>query len=389
MSRIDAGIILSGQQPNILARMEQGFDFGRKKRMANVMNEYGAGAMQGDQNAINALARFDVGTAQQARQGNLNASRTQQIMRHADANQARMERQERRRVEEYARKISAEQRAAEAQRIAAGVSRATQAYSAGDLATVNQILQSSGEQPIQSLEEFPAIAFRYKEAGEILKNFRDFNEGPKAADEYGRYVQEERAAGRAPMSRIEYHRAKQLKTNIETDGQGGVKITETYGESPPKMTVDAAKNSGFLLRTQEANEVLNQFEGQGTRFGQQMLGSVPLGAGNYMRDEDFQRFDQARRDFVNAILRRESGAVISEQEFDNADKQYFPVPGDGPEVIAQKRRNRETAIEGLRLGAGEGAAYIERQSQTVAPEPRIQPQSINIDGQTYQIEQVQ
>jgi hypothetical protein len=66
-------------------------------------------------------------------------------------------------------------------------------------------------------------------------------------------------------------------------------------------------------------------------------------------------YDQAKRDFINAILRRESGAVISEEEFANAEQQYFPQPGDGPEVIAQKRANRENAIRGIEVSAGQGA----------------------------------
>jgi hypothetical protein len=57
--------------------------------------------------------------------------------------------------------------------------------------------------------------------------------------------------------------------------------------------------------------------------------------------------EQARRDFINAVLRRESGAVISPSEFANAEKQYFPVVGNPPELIAQKRRNRELATRGL------------------------------------------
>jgi hypothetical protein len=142
------------------------------------------------------------------------------------------------------------------------------------------------------------------------------------------------------------------------------------------MTVDGAKNSGFYLRTKEANEILNSMEQQGTRFAQQQLESVPMGLGNFARDPEFQRFDQARRDFVNAILRRESGAVIADSEFENANKQYFPQPGDGPEVIAQKRRNRETAIEGIRMGAGEGAAYIDQTQNGAAALPEIAPTSI-------------
>lgn len=80
-------------------------------------------------------------------------------------------------------------------------------------------------------------------------------------------------------------------------------------------------------------------------------GALGLGA-NAMLSPESQRYDQAKRNFINAVLRRESGAVISEGEFKNADVQYFPQPGDSEAVKLQKAQNRRTAIDGLAAGAG-------------------------------------
>ncbi len=82
---------------------------------------------------------------------------------------------------------------------------------------------------------------------------------------------------------------------------------------------------------------------------------VPDVAKNKLHSKEYQQFDQAKRDFINAQLRRESGAAISPSEFDSANKQYFPVPGDSPEVIAQKRANRRVAVEAM--GREGGQAY--------------------------------
>ncbi len=73
---------------------------------------------------------------------------------------------------------------------------------------------------------------------------------------------------------------------------------------------------------------------------------------NSLVSPEFQKFDQAKRDFVNATLRKESGAVISPEEFDNATKQYFPVPGDKPEIVDMKRKNRELATKNLLSQSG-------------------------------------
>jgi hypothetical protein len=101
------------------------------------------------------------------------------------------------------------------------------------------------------------------------------------------------------------------------------------------------------------------------------------GLGNYLQSEDYQKFDQAQRDFINAVLRRESGAVISQEEFDNARKQYFPRPGDSKEVKAQKLRNRAQAIRGIAGAAGpawkapatfdDAGEMLDRNGNPVAP----------------------
>lgn len=66
---------------------------------------------------------------------------------------------------------------------------------------------------------------------------------------------------------------------------------------------------------------------------------------NYFSNENQQMLDQAKRDFMSAVLRRESGAAIADSEYDNADKQYFPQVGDDEKTITQKAKNRETAIK--------------------------------------------
>lgn len=61
---------------------------------------------------------------------------------------------------------------------------------------------------------------------------------------------------------------------------------------------------------------------------------------------------QAERAFVNSVLRRESGAAVTDTEFDNYVKDYFPRAGDDEMVIEQKRKRREQKIMGMRLQAG-------------------------------------
>lgn len=90
-----------------------------------------------------------------------------------------------------------------------------------------------------------------------------------------------------------------------------------------------------------------------------VVGGILGAAGNVMLSKEQQRVEQAQRDFVNAVLRQESGAVISDAEFANAQKQYFPAPGDSKDVIEQKRTNRKIAIEGFKRMAGPAAPDVQ------------------------------
>lgn len=125
-------------------------------------------------------------------------------------------------------------------------------------------------------------------------------------------------------------------------GQGATSLTG------PRLTEDMRKASGFALRATAADKIVSDpgVASAGASVGNRVAAGVPL-VGNALVPQNYQKFDQAQRDFVNAVLRRESGAAISQSEFENAQKQYFPQPFDGPEVLAQKAANRKLAIQSL------------------------------------------
>lgn len=146
---------------------------------------------------------------------------------------------------------------------------------------------------------------------------------------------------------------QQAQPQTQMPGQpaqgGNIQIT------PPKVTVDEKEAATFADRMNTSGGLIDQFEGAGLGVWDQAVRGndyIPDFLENWMVSDDFQNFDQARRDFINAQLRRESGAVISVEEFDNANKQYFPQPGDTREVLEQKRRNRQTVVDGMKRSAG-------------------------------------
>lgn len=125
-----------------------------------------------------------------------------------------------------------------------------------------------------------------------------------------------------------------------------------------KFNGDQGKAAGFTDRMLQSEGILSGIDGQGgvqeqgANVTQAGLSKIPV-VGNYNISADRQKYNQAKSDFINAQLRRESGAAIGQSEFDNADKQYFPVPGDKPEVIKQKSANRRAAIEAMGREGGQ------------------------------------
>lgn len=118
-----------------------------------------------------------------------------------------------------------------------------------------------------------------------------------------------------------------------------------------KITNEQANAALFSSRMDAANDIISDPEiwkaGVGAAgLGGKIAESVPF-VGNYMQSPKYQQLRQAQTDFLNAVLRRESGAAINQGEYDMGNKQYFPQPGDSPDVIAQKEANRKTALEGI------------------------------------------
>jgi hypothetical protein len=143
---------------------------------------------------------------------------------------------------------------------------------------------------------------------------------------------------------------------IGTDAQGNPIFD--YVAQAPKLTEDQSKAMNFASRMEASAPIIDELEQEGTSLAARAAQNVPFGLGNYLQTPNYQRFEQAKQDFMRSVLRKESGAVISEEEMKGGDKQYFPQPGDSPEVIEQKRQNRRVALEAMKSAAGPGAQLI-------------------------------
>lgn len=122
-------------------------------------------------------------------------------------------------------------------------------------------------------------------------------------------------------------------------------------DKPP--TEDMGKAGGFADRMLTAEQDFRPRESVLTDRWDRFKAQQPI-FGNALQSDDRRLAEQAKSNFINAQLRRESGAAINKDEFDRADRQYFPQPGDDARTIAQKRINRRDAIQAMIRSAGPG-----------------------------------
>lgn len=150
--------------------------------------------------------------------------------------------------------------------------------------------------------------------------------------------------------------------------------------------VEQGKAAGYYSRAAKANQAYeSKGVGAESPLTSMAKGVLPDAVEGYVIPDARLAADANARGFITSVLRYESGAAIPPEEFASAYKTYFPQPGEGPDVVEEKRRLRAEALEALKMGAGPAAEQVqldpsipfERQiemilsDQTKSPEERL------------------
>jgi hypothetical protein len=117
--------------------------------------------------------------------------------------------------------------------------------------------------------------------------------------------------------------------------------------------------SGYANRMIESGKILADLEKKGVgkpeileTMASAGYGEIGKVASNLARSPERQRYRQAQEDWVRAKLRKESGAVIADDEMDREIRVYFPQIGDDAKTVAQKAVSRAQAEQGMINAAG-------------------------------------
>lgn len=221
-----------------------------------------------------------------------------------------------------------------------------------------------------------ARALSYVEAtGDVSGALKMATAQPQVQDPYSTIgkLQADLAAGR--INEEQYNIAVQgmapTGMSIETTPDGGIRLVQGAGVTQKPFTEGQSKDVVFATRAAGALETLEPVADALTSLGERAAGADPTGIiRGAVQSENFQVAKAAGDEFLQAILRKDTGAAITAQEQELYGKTYLPQPGDGPAVLEQKRQARQRALSAL--GAGMSPTQmlaVERGLQTKGAAP--------------------
>jgi hypothetical protein len=154
------------------------------------------------------------------------------------------------------------------------------------------------------------------------------------------------AEGLDPNTPAGQARAREITQGTRTDPS----LKPSEQQVLNKATEGQLTSSVFANRVKESNEIINNLENikgfEPASITSAILQLFP--GGNIALSDEQQQYVQAKRDIITAVLRKQSGAVIGESEFENEDKKLFPQVGDSAVVKEQKRKARNREFESLK-----------------------------------------
>ena len=159
--------------------------------------------------------------------------------------------------------------------------------------------------------------------------------------------------------------------SIESDGQGGFRMVQGAGAGAAKpFTEGQSKDVVYATRAQGALQVLEPVAETLTSLPSRMAESDPTGIiRGRVQSPEYQIARNAGDEFLQAILRKDTGAAITPSEQALYGVTYLPQPGDGPEVLAAKTTARQRAVAAINAGMSPAQIIAAEKALGGAPAP--------------------
>jgi hypothetical protein len=118
-----------------------------------------------------------------------------------------------------------------------------------------------------------------------------------------------------------------------------------------KLTEAQSKDLGFADRMVAADPKIEEFSGELIKRTEQTKNAIPV-IGNSLISEGYQRGRGAGGEWLAAALRKDTGAAVTDSEWELYGPLYIPQPGDYPGTLADKKERRERTARAIKKGLG-------------------------------------
>lgn len=163
----------------------------------------------------------------------------------------------------------------------------------------------------------------------------------KADYEGGRITKEEYDAALAST-------LSKNKMSIRQNPDGTFEFAQ--GTDLPKRTEAQSKDINWAVRMQGALADFEPIAAELTSIVGNLAQLDPTKLSRYMQSDDFQRAVVAGKEFLAPLVRKDTGAAVTNKEWELYSDIYIPQVGDGAAKLEQKAIARRRALAALQAG---------------------------------------
>jgi hypothetical protein len=148
--------------------------------------------------------------------------------------------------------------------------------------------------------------------------------------------------------------------------EANTKKTDALPYGDEKLTEGQSKDINYYRRAFSANQELSDpaMEAALGQFTDDFAGNFG-GVGRLFQDAEYQKGKRAANEFLAMVLRKDTGAAVTAEEFAMYGPMYIPMPGDKPEVVEAKRNARQQFLSGMEMGSGSAASLYPKAREEI------------------------
>lgn len=150
-----------------------------------------------------------------------------------------------------------------------------------------------------------------------------------------------------------------MSLNVLPDGT--VQLADGGATIKP-LNEGQSKAATYAVRAEGALETLDKVDTHLTSRLSRLADMDPTGLARELQSDEYQSAKQAGDEFLQALLRKDTGAAITDQEQVIYGTTYIPEPGDGAPLIAQKKAARQRALAALKAGMSPDAIVAQEKA---------------------------